>query len=172
MEVANHPAHDRNLLRVLLAEVGAGRADEVEELAADRRHPTEVAGPRRALEAARELLDVDPGLVARRVELLDGGREEDVGPRLRGDARVSVLVTRIGGEVVARVELRGVDEQAHDEEVVLVARGPKQREVALVVGAHRRHEADLVLSRSREGGPKLDGGADEPHRAVASASTA
>ena len=43
--------------------------------------------------------------------------------------------------------------------------------MALVVGAHRRHEADLVLARGGERGAELAGGADEPHRAVASAST-
>src|SRR5437588_238198 len=129
MEAARHPAHDRDLLRVLLAEVGAGRADEVEELATDCCNPAEVPRPGGALEAARELLDVDPGLVARRVELLDRGREEDVGAGLSGDARVPLLVPWVRSEVVAGVELGGVDEQAHDEEVVLVPRGAKQREV-------------------------------------------
>src|SRR5205085_10178647 len=76
-----------------------------------------------------------------------------------------------GGEVVAGVELRGVDEEAHDDEVVLVARGAEQRDVAAVVGAHRRHEADLAFTRGGERGAELAGGADEPHRAVASAST-
>src|SRR5207244_10499142 len=62
VEIAHHPADDRRLLRVLLTEVGPVRASDVEQLQADRRDGAEVARPVLALEAARELLDVDPGL--------------------------------------------------------------------------------------------------------------
>ena len=47
VEVADHPADDLDLLRVLLAEVGASRADDVEELQADGRDGAEVAGAER-----------------------------------------------------------------------------------------------------------------------------
>ena len=95
-----------------------------------------------AFEDAAELLDLDPGLEAGRVHLLERRREEDVDPGLLGEARVAVLVSRIAGEVLAGDELGGVDEQARDDEVVLLARGAEEGEVALVEGAHRRDEAD------------------------------
>ena len=128
-----------------------------------------MARPRRALEPARELLDLDPGLVAGRVELVGGRGEEQVGARLVGRARVALLVARVGGEVVGGVELRRVDEQAHDEDLVLGPGGLKQREVACVEGAHRRHEAGL--GRRVERLVQLGDGADDPQRAVASART-
>src|SRR5262245_5491103 len=49
IEVANHPPQDCGLLRVLLAEVRALRADDVEQLQANGRDAAEVSGPRGAL---------------------------------------------------------------------------------------------------------------------------
>ena len=66
VEVADHPAHDLDLLRVLLAEVGRVRPDDVEELAADRGDGPEVPRPELALEHRAQLGHVDPGLEARR----------------------------------------------------------------------------------------------------------
>ncbi len=68
--------------------------DEVDELQADGRDSAEVAGPVLAFEDAAELLDLDPGLEARRVDLLGGGGEEDVDAFLLGEARVALLVAR------------------------------------------------------------------------------
>ena len=56
VQVAHHPADDRDLLGVLLAEVRAARPDDVEELEADRRDAAEVAGPVRRPRAPSELL--------------------------------------------------------------------------------------------------------------------
>jgi hypothetical protein len=47
----------RDLLRVLLAEVRALRADDVEELQADRRDAAEVAGRKLALERLESYLE-------------------------------------------------------------------------------------------------------------------
>ena len=61
VQVADELLDDRGLLRVLLAEVGAVGPDDVEELQADRRDASEVAGPELAFERRAELADVDPG---------------------------------------------------------------------------------------------------------------
>ena len=71
---------------------------------------------------AGELLDVDPGLEAGRVDLLRGGREEDVDARLLGQRRVALLVARVGSEVGRVVELGRVDEDAGDDGVALLPR--------------------------------------------------
>jgi hypothetical protein len=129
-----------------------------------------VAGPVLALEDASELLDLDPGLEAGRVHLLEGRREEDVDAVLLREARVAVLVPRITGEVLAGDELGGVDEQARNDLVVLLACGAEEGEVAFVEGAHRGDEPD----RAGRGGAEvaqLGRGADDDHRAVASART-
>ena len=74
------------------------------------------------------------------------------------------LVSRVARQVLALGELGRVDEQARDDELVLLARGAEERQVALVEGAHRRDEADLALAR------ELGGRARDLHRTVASAS--
>src|SRR6185312_16338850 len=154
----------RDLLRVLLAEVGAPRTDEVEELQADSRDAPEVTGPVLALEHRAEPLDVDPGLEARRVDLLRGRDEEYVDAGLLRELGVACLVSRVAREVLPLGELGRVDEQACDDELVFFARGPEEREVAFVERTHRRDEAGLVVPR------KLRGCANDLHRAVASTS--
>ena len=165
VEVAGHRAHDRDLLGVLLPEVGAFRANYVEELAADRRDSAEVAGAVGALEDGPELLDLDPGLVARRVELVGGGGEEHVDSCLLGERSIAGLVSRVAREVLAPRELGRVDEDAHDDRLAFVAGCADEGEVALVEGAHRRHQAELALAR------KLDRRPNDPHATVALAST-
>ena len=164
-QVAHHPPDDRHLLGVLLAEVGAARADEVEQLQADGCDAAEVAGPVLALEQRAEPLDVDPGLEARRVDLLGRGDEEHVHARLFGELGIAILVARVALEVLALAELGRVDEQARDDGLVLAPRRLEQGEVPLVEGSHRGHEPDLPFE------PELCRAAGNPHRAVASAST-
>ena len=56
VEVADHPPDDLDLLRVLLAEVRAARADDVEELQADGRDAAEVARAGASPSSPREAL--------------------------------------------------------------------------------------------------------------------
>ena len=58
------------------------------------------------------------------------------------DRRVVLEVARIGREILRVAELRGVDEEARDEDVRLGARRREERLVAGVQRAHRRHEPD------------------------------
>ena len=117
------------------------------------------------LEDRAEPLDLDPGLEAGRVDLLGLRDVEHVHAGVLGELGVAGLVARVAGQVLAFRELGRVDEQAGDHELVLLARGPEEREVALVEGAHRRHQPELAMAG------KLVGAAGDPHRAVASAST-
>ena len=99
--------------------------------------------------ALPELLDLDPGLKAGRVELVHLGREEDVDAGLLGDSGVALLVARVRGEVFVRPELRRIDEEAGDEKVVLGPGRTEEREMAIVEGAHGGDQADGSVARLR-----------------------
>jgi pantoate--beta-alanine ligase len=73
------------------------------------------------------------------IRVLPTVREEDVDAGFLRKLRVTVLVARVPLEVLAGCKLRGVDEQAHDDGVVLGPGGAEEREVTLVEGAHRRN---------------------------------
>ncbi len=102
-----------------------------------------------AFEPARELLHLDPGLVAGRVHLGRGRREQNVAPAASAMRRVAGLVSRVREEVGVLVELSRVDEEADDDRVALGACRRDQRLVARVQRAHRRHEADDPASPER-----------------------
>src|SRR5262249_3003712 len=171
VEIVDELHDERGLLRVLLAEVGAVGADDVEKLQADRGDAAEVAGPEGALEPVAEPFDVDPGRIPLGVQLLGGGREQDVDALAPGYDSVVRLVARVGGEVAGGVELRRVDEEAGDHELALGARGAEEGDMAGGEGAHGRDEPDLART-----GKRLARLGDRPHRphpassAVASAS--
>ena len=121
-----------------------------------------------SFEAAAELLDLDPGLEAGRIELARLGREEDVDAGLLGDPGIAFFVARVPGEILVRAELRRVDEEARDDEVVLGAGRSKEGEMALVEGAHRRDETDGSVARL---GAQAADRSDDLHARVASART-
>src|SRR5262249_49166638 len=168
VQVADELSQDGELLRVLEAEVRAPRADDVEELQADGRNTAEVTRSRLPLERLRELLDVDPGLEPRRIEVVRAGREEEVDSCVLRDSRVGLLVPWIARVVLALGELGPVHEEARDDEVVLGARRFEERDVPGVQRTHRRNEPDVVVGRARSA--QLGDRADDPHVLVASAS--
>ena len=116
------PDHEQ-LLGVLLAEVRPLGADEVEQDRDDRRDAVEVARPGRALERLGDGADVDGRVEARRVDLVDVGREDEVGALLGADLDVARLVARVPLEVRRVAELARVDEDRDDGRRVLGA-GP------------------------------------------------
>ena len=98
--------------------------------------------PGRDVPSAPVSLDVDPGAEAGGIHLVGARREQHVDAFLLRDLRVALLVARVRGEVGRVVELRRVHEERGDDDVVLRARGPEERAVAVVQRAHRRHEPD------------------------------
>ena len=117
VEVGDHPPEHVDLLRVLLAVEREVRADDVEQLEADRRDAAEVAGAVLAFQRRAELGHVDPRLVAGRVHLGRGRGEDDVDPCLACDLEVARLVARVAVQVGRLAELRRVDEEAHHDRV-------------------------------------------------------
>jgi hypothetical protein len=145
VQVPHQPTHDRELLIVLLAEhreVGLRREEEPGD---DRRDAAEVAGPVAATQLLGQALDLDPGAVPRRVDLLGRRGEDDVtagAPELRD---VALEVAGVAVEVLVRPELRRVHEDADDHSIGGDPRLPHEREVPLVKRPHRRHERDAPI---------------------------
>src|SRR2546423_184780 len=77
-QVRNHPLDHLELLVVLLPEVGPVRLHNVEQLGAYRRYAAEVAGPDLAFPAGPNPRHLHQRLVAGRVHLLHGWREERI----------------------------------------------------------------------------------------------
>ena len=168
VEVANHAADDRGLLRVLLAEVGAIGTDEVEELEADRGDGAKVAGAVRAFEPLRELRHLDPRLEARadRARPRTGRRRRRRRPPRPSPDRPPRRADRRRGRRVSPNWV-GVHEQAHDHRLALLPRRAEQGEMA------RRWNAPIVgtrpidpLAQRTECLPELG---DRAHRLHASA---
>ena len=128
--------------------------------------------PDLALQHRSQLARLDPRVEARRIELVRGRREQEIDALGLGDPRVRGLVARVAGEVIGRVELRWVDEEADDDDVGLLPGRAHQGDVPGVEGAHRRHQADALAARPRLAKrlAHLGDGAHDPHGRVASAS--
>ena len=58
---------------------------------------------------------VRPESLRRSVDLDRGWREDDVGPCLAAERDIVVERARVAGEVLARTELRGIDEDRDDD---------------------------------------------------------
>ncbi len=159
-QVARHLADDHDLLGVLLAEVGALGADEVEQDRDDGRDAIEVTRPRGALERPRDRPDRDDRVEARRVDLLDRRGEDEVDALRLADGEVARLVARVLREVGRDVELARVDEDRHDGRRVGGPGLAHQRAMAVVQPAHRRDEADRARGVG-QGGAKLGAGSDD-----------
>jgi hypothetical protein len=94
---------------------------------------------------------------AGRVDDLGRRGEQDVGAGRGGQLGVAGLVARVGVEVGGLVELRGVDEERHDDGRAALARLLDQGEVALVQRAHRRDQADRPRRLAQRGADVVDG---------------
>ena len=133
-------AHDGDLLGVLLTEDEPVGLHHQDQLGDDRRDPGEVRGAHRALEPAGGAVDADRRRKALRVHLAAAGANTAPAPASSGKRDVGRLLARIAVQVLVRTELCRVDEHADDH--VLAARGARahQRQVAVVEGAHGRHQ--------------------------------
>ena len=168
VEVRDHAFDHRNLLGVLLSEVGKIRRYHAEKFRHHRGDAAEVGGStRRALEAVGEAEDLDSAGKAVRVDLLDRRSEQDVGAGLLGEAGIVGLAARIELEVGALVKLRGIDEQGDDHQVALFSSTTDQREMSFVQGPHRGDKSDR--GRHTANGRSGVGGGPAPRRSGASA---
>ena len=171
-QVARHPAHDDELLVVLLPEVDAGRPHGAEEDRDDGGDAAEWAGPELALPPLRRPLHLDGRPEPRGVDRLGVGRVDQVRAGGDGERRVALEIAGVTGKIGRVGELDGVDEDADDGAHVLRGRAADQREVPFVEGAHGRHEPRRQVAQR---GPKHLRAGDEPriaHGASSSSATA
>src|SRR3954451_137616 len=153
VEVAHHPADQRELLGVLLAEerdVGPG---QVQQLADAGHHAVE--GPRAvfALEPVAQRSRGDPHLgLTIRVDDVRGRGEDHVDLLARAECKVGVEGARIAVEVLPRRELQGVEEDRDDHGVAACARGPDQLTVPFVQRTHGHDDRYLTLQGITQAG--------------------
>src|SRR4029077_4016042 len=102
---------ERELLEVLLAEVGTVGTNQVQQFGHDGEHAGEVPRSAGALQLGRERawLDGDLRLTAA-VDLGDGRGPDNVHPGLFAAGQVRVERSRVAAQVVVRAELARVDE--------------------------------------------------------------
>ena len=161
IEIAGEPPDDLELLEVLFAEPRGVGAHHVEQLGDHGGHALEMPWPERAAQPFGEAPHSNLGRKTLGVNALAGRSEQEVAAGFRDQPGIPRFVARIGGEVLAGHELLGVDEQARHHPVGPRGGGPDQREVAVMDGAHRRHQPD----REPPGAPCGDAAADLAGRA-------
>ena len=171
VEVGHEAAQHRQLLRVLLPEVGLGRGRDGEELGDDGGDSPEVPRPRRALERFRRAAHLDGGGETGRIQLLDRGMKEEVYPRLGQQGGVALERPRIVLEVLARAELQRVHEDRGDDVRVLGPRRGHQRQVPPMQRPHRQHHAD-VANQHAAARAHLCNRLDDLHRVLRSVGSA
>ena len=164
-QVRDHPLHQHELLIVLLAEARGRPASRCSAAGKrpSRRRRNGPAGSRRQSSrlSARQLR------CARRARGRTGRSRPRSGTNSRSTvpaeprrALSSAQRARVRGEVLARPELRRIDEDAHDDAVAPPARERREAHVARVQIAHRRHERDALARRA----PAAHGGANVGRR--------
>ena len=103
-----------------------------------------MAGPVRAAEFAAEFGFLDPVPVAVRVDLIPGGDQHMLHPERFAQLQVGIEQPGIAGQIVRVFELCRVDVDARDGVGILGDAAPQQRGMAVVQGAHGRHEANVT----------------------------
>src|SRR5262249_24006247 len=142
----NRLSNDRYLLGILLTEERDVGLHDVEELDANGGDAVEVAGSELAFKAERDSLCNQRRRVAWRIHLFDRRNEEGVDARRSPDVGIARLVTRIPSKVGGIVELAGVHEDRRDDVIAGAPRGPEERDVSVVKGAHGRNQSNRPVS--------------------------
>ena len=125
--------------------------------------PVEVPGPGGALERLGDRPDRDRRVEARRIDLLDRRRADEVDALGLADREVARLVARVLREVGASLNWRGLTKIVTTTVASLGAGPPDQRAVAVVQPAHRRARGRPAAARV-ERGAQLRAGADDAVR--------
>ena len=151
VEVPGHAPDDDKLLGVLLAEIGAVRLDDVEELGDDGGDTYEVARSRCTFMEVGDGAGVDLGVSVGAVHFLRGGGKDEGYTCTFEHGKVSVKVSGVGGEIFVGAELGRVDEDGSDNCVVLGGGSFDKSHVASVEVAHGGNEAERAVCRGPGG---------------------
>ena len=141
-QLAYHFADYRDLLEVLLAEIGFGRFHQIEKPTHDLCHAVEVAGSGRTLHHFVDHAEVERAGVGFGIYLLDRRHENIVRTDLFEQAQVGFRGPGVIFQVGFVVELCRIDEYAHHDGLTLPACAFNQRTVSCVERTHGRDESD------------------------------
>ena len=139
LKVADHAAQQHQLLKVLLPQHHDVGRDDAEQPQDHRRHAIEMPRTARGAQFAAQLghRHLDRRLDTVRVDVLVVRRKNQVHQPLPGQQRLVVRQgARIGVEILAGPELRGIDEDAADDPVGMLARDIHQAQVPPVQIPH------------------------------------
>src|SRR5258708_19327830 len=98
-----------------------------------------MTGTMRTAEMLADRRHIDERREGGGIHLLGGGREDQIDARLRRPARIGFEPSRIMLEVFPPVELDGVDEDADDYQLGVLAGPPDQPHMPRVESAHGGH---------------------------------
>ena len=135
---------DRDLLIVLLAEIGGIGLDDVEELGHHRGDAGEMAGPGFAFEFGAKLRQVNHRLHRLRIHVGDAGRKNEIDACLFQHGAVAGEIAGILVEILVFAKLQRVDEDRYNSDVVLGLGMRNKAEMALMQVAHGRHKTNRM----------------------------
>jgi hypothetical protein len=169
VQIRNHALHEDELLVVLLPKPQHVRCDDIEKTTHHGRYAVEVTRPARAAEfaAERRQLHAHSLIEAKRIDLFGFGNEQQID--VAGSRHERGIVDErawVGGEVLVRTELRGIDEDAHYNARRRTRGQRRQAEMPGMQIAHRRRERHAV-AHCPPGSDGLPNRAHGVHRAHA-----
>src|SRR5437868_6282377 len=162
VEIACHPRHDPQLLKVLFAEDREIRTDLREQFADHGRDTSEKMRAEAILQAdRRRALRRNPRRKTLRIHGLDVGIPDQI-DILGGEfAEIGLPGTRIGAEIFRWRELGGVDKDRNDYLLRAPLRQRYQRHMPVMECTHGWHQRDRSLSRAKS----VDGATQRWNRA-------
>ncbi len=160
-KVAHHALDHLELLIILFAEEGAVRHRHQQELGNDGRDTFEMAGAQRTTEPVGDTRHRDGRELLAGIHLVLARSEDDAAAGSTQLVEVTLLIARVGSEILVGSELCRVDEDAGRRNVTPVERALHQADMSLVQGAHGRNQADRAAGLT-EGG---NGATQVGHRA-------
>ena len=147
LEVRSEPAHDGELLVVLLAEQGHVRAGRGQQLGDHGRDAVEVPRSCGAFHGLGQAGYPHRGGEPVRVHRCGGRDEDDVDSFGIAGAQVVVERPWVVIEVAAFAELERIDEDRHDDGVSELSCSSDQLEVTAMQRSHRRDQRNRSVAR-------------------------
>ena len=141
----HHLADNGNLLEVLLSEVCTVGLHEAEQLAHNLRHPVEMAGTVRTLHHLSHRAKVELAVVGLWINLLYRRHKHHVASGSLQKRAVALLCAWICSQILLVVELCRVDENAHHNNIVLLAGTVDKRLVSSMQRTHGRNQTDRLI---------------------------
>src|SRR5262249_53465056 len=138
---------DLQLLIVLLSEVGAVRANQIEQLQNNRHHALEEARAVHPLHRVRRTLSLDSEPVSTRIKLRGSRHDHLVSSEVCEKRQIAIECTGVSLEILWIIELRWVYEDADNDDFIFSTTLLDQGSVSPMKGSHRGNEANTAPSQ-------------------------